>query len=98
MCLHPPLEGEGRLRSKRGGVKPHNEASPFPKNIATQPRFTFRFTEYRLILSANHRRNTPILPREEGTSAVVTDVGAGRGGRIVSQASGIDAYGESVWS
>ena len=34
----------------------------------------------------------------EGASAVVTDVGAGRGGRIVSQASGIDAYGESVWS
>ena len=42
--------------------------------------------------------NNPILSREEGMSADVTDVGAGCGGRTGAQASASRAYGEIVWS
>ena len=39
---YPPLEGEGRLRSRRGGVKLRNEAVLTHNNDATPPRLTFR--------------------------------------------------------
>src|SRR5580698_10455044 len=103
--LHPsPLRGGvggGGLQGRLPLWYP--TPNPFPQGGEENraPRAVdglFRFPEFALAF----RRKSPAQCRHpvphEGTSAVVTDVGAGRGGRRLRVTMCRRAYGEIVWS
>ena len=72
------------------------------KATPTHFRVSYAFQKWILTFAANHRPMAPILSREEGRFANVTNVGTGCGGRgcLRRESADVEAstYGEIVWS